>query len=294
MIKLEGISKSLGNTIVLRDVNLEIKDNTVFGLVGVNGAGKSTLLRLMAGIYDKDNGSILYDGKEVYENEEVKKDIFLISDDVYYPLNATINSLRAFYASIYPLDEKMFAKYLNIFNLDPTKEIRNFSKGMKRQAFILLALAIKPKYLLLDEAFDGLDPLMRLTFKQAISDLLLDENITVIISSHNLRELEDICDSYGIIFDHTIHASGDIQDSKMKICKVQMAIANFDKELLKPLHMIKCSQNGQVYNMIFKNDKEEVLKYLSAFEPIFIEALNVSFEELFIYEMYERGYIHEW
>ncbi len=199
MIKIENLTKNLGENKVLEGLDLIINDGDIFGLVGINGAGKSTLLRTISGVYEAESGSITYDGKDVFENPEVKKDIFFLSDNPYYPNNSSINNIIDFYKSFYDIDVERFNKIINKFKLDTKKTINNFSKGMKRQLFIALAIAIGPKYLFLDEAFDGLDPLARLIFKRELSELIEEKKITVIISSHSLRELEDICDKYGLL-----------------------------------------------------------------------------------------------
>ena len=245
MIEIKGVTKALGNNLVLDEVNLSIEEGKVFGLVGVNGAGKSTLLRCLAGIYKPESGEVVINGKQVYENPHVKQDIVLINDDPYYPLNATVDDIKNLYASFYALDEKRYETYVSLFKLDRKKVINNFSKGMKRQVFLIMALAISPKVLILDEAFDGLDPFVRLTFKRALTDLIEEKNITVIISSHNLRELEDICDSFGILENHHIVTSGDIQEGKDNIHKMQLVFKdNVTKDMLTNLDIIHFDQVG--------------------------------------------------
>ena len=170
MLKIENVTKKLGTQVVLDNCSLEIKDGSVFGLIGPNGAGKSTLLRCIADIYKCDSGTITVDGESIVENEYQKQNLLLMSDDPYYHYNATLAQMVEFYKVFYPqFDDEIYRKYLNIFKLNENKVMNNFSKGMKRQAFILIALAISPKLLLLDESFDGLDPMMRLLFKRAIS-----------------------------------------------------------------------------------------------------------------------------
>lgn len=199
MIEIKDVMKSFENKNVLNHLNVTISSGSIFGLIGPNGAGKSTLLYLLNGISKCDEGSILFDGKDVYENPDVKKDILFISDDPYYFHFATIDEMKDFYLTFYPqFNLETYQHYVDLFRLPQNKPLKDYSKGMKRQAMFALALAIAPKYLLLDEAFDGLDPVMRLAFKKAINQII-DENMTVIISSHNLRELEDICDSFGIL-----------------------------------------------------------------------------------------------
>ena len=291
MLKIENISKKLGNKIVLDNLSLTINDGSVFGLVGINGAGKSTLLRCIAGIYECDNGSITIDDNHVYENELIKKDIFFVSDDPYYPINATIIDLKNFYKSFYEFDEEIYSKYLDLFKLKENVIIHTFSKGMKRQVFILMALAISPKLLILDEAFDGLDPFVRLTFKKSLIELIENKNITVIISSHNLRELEDICDGFAILENHQICTSGDIMESKDNVHKIQLAFSDeIEQSVFDGLDILSIKQTSRVYSIVVKGDIEHVTNYLNELKPILLEVLSVSFEELFLFEMQARGY----
>ena len=291
MIEIKGVTKALGNNLVLDEVNLSIEEGKVFGLVGVNGAGKSTLLRCLAGIYKPESGEVVINGKQVYENPHVKQDIVLINDDPYYPLNATVDDIKNLYASFYALDEKRYETYVSLFKLDRKKVINNFSKGMKRQVFLIMALAISPKVLILDEAFDGLDPFVRLTFKRALTDLIEEKNITVIISSHNLRELEDICDSFGILENHHIVTSGDIQEGKDNIHKMQFVFKdNVTKDMLTNLDIIHFDQVGRVMSLVVKGNIDEIKAELNQYHPLLMEVLAISFEEMFIYEMEERGY----
>ena len=199
MISITNLCKSFGPKVVLANLNLQINDGQVLGLVGINGAGKSTLLRTLCGVYKADVGEILVDGKPSYENEQVKKDFFFLPDEPFYDQNSTPASILALYCSQYDVDKDKYHEYLEHFKINPKEKLNKFSKGMKRQTFISLALAIHPKYLVLDEAFDGLDPLARLMFKRELIDMISDYHSTVIISSHSLRELEDICDSFAII-----------------------------------------------------------------------------------------------
>lgn len=292
MIEIKGVTKVLGNKKVLDTINLTIEDGKVFGLVGVNGAGKSTLLRCLSGVYNTDSGEILIDGKPVYENPEVKKDIVLINDDPYYGMNHTIEDIKDLYQSFYAFDNEKYEKFLNLFKLDPKKSINDFSKGMKRQVFILMALAIAPKILILDEAFDGLDPFVRLTFKRALTDLIEANDVTVIISSHNLRELEDICDSFGILENHTIATSGDIQSSKDTIHKIQLAFnEDITKDDLSMLDIIHFEKIGKVITLVCKGNIDDIKTSLNAMNPLLMETIAISFEELFIYEMERRGYV---
>lgn len=292
MIKLRSLTKKFGSSLVLGDINVEIPTGSVYGLIGPNGAGKSTLLRIMSGVMKPDIGCVLIDDERVYDNPEVKKDILLISDDPFFFFQATIKDMKEFYKTWYPdFDDEIYDKFLKIFALDENKPMKNFSKGMKRQSFIVLALAIAPKYLFLDEAFDGLDPIMRLTFKRAITKMIEEKEMTIIISSHNLRELEDICDSFGILENGVISTSGDIEETKDNIHKIQLA---FKKEMskadFKDLDLLAIKIQSRVVNIVAKGNIEKIKNYLNTMDPLMMEVLNVNLEEVFIYEMERKGY----
>ena len=292
MIEIKNLSKSYDNvTDVLKNLNITIPDATVFGLVGINGAGKSTLLRLIAGVLQKGKGQVCVDGEEVYENEIVKQGIFFLPDDPFYTSNVTADGLAEMYKSLYPFQEETFEAYLQKFSLDKKKPIRNFSKGMKRQVFVALALAIAPKYLLLDEAFDGLDPLARMVFKKGLVQLVEERGTTVVISSHSLRELEDVCDSYGILDHGMITCSGDLASDLTKLHKFQAA---FDGELTKEALGFECmsfSKVGKVVHLIAKGETDDLIAKIQALNPLFVEEIEVDFEELFIAEVEARGYL---
>ena len=276
MLKIENVTKKLGTQVVLDNCSLEIKDGSVFGLIGPNGAGKSTLLRCIADIYKCDSGTITVDGESIVENEYQKQNLLLMSDDPYYHYNATL--------------AQIYRKYLNIFKLNENKVMNNFSKGMKRQAFILIALAISPKLLLLDESFDGLDPMMRLLFKRAISECIEKKNMTIIISSHNLRELEDICDSFGILDDHKITTSGMLDETKENIHKIQLAFSiEKQRSDFSDLDILHYSQTSRVITMVVKGDLNKIEGIINAQHPLMMDVLNVNLEEIFIYEMEKKG-----
>ena len=270
MIEIKNINKSFSDKKVLSNINLIIPTGKVFGLIGINGAGKSTLLRLISGVYKADSGLILVNDEEVFENENAKKDLFFLPDEPYYGLNTTPNSLKDIYKAFYNLDIKTYLNYIDLFKLPLNKPMNKFSKGMKRQVFISLALSIKPKYLLLDEAFDGLDPLARLTFKRALIDLIDEKQTTIIISSHSLRELEDICDSYALLDNQTISSSGDIQESLTKYHKYQIAFNTIIRKDSFDLDFISYTQDGRVIKVVVKEDYEEFCNKINPFSLCFI------------------------
>ncbi len=292
MIEIKNLTKSYdGKVDVLKNVTLTIPEGSVFGLVGINGAGKSTLLRLIAGVLQKGGGQVCVDGEEVYENEYIKGQIFFLPDDPFYTSNVTAEGLADMYRSVYAFENAVFLEYLEKFKLSAKTPIRNFSKGMKRQVFVSIALAIAPRYLLLDEAFDGLDPLARMVFKKGLINLVETRGTTVVISSHSLRELEDVCDSYGILDHGDITSSGDLAEDLTKLHKFQAA---FEMPITKedlPFECMTFSATGRVVRLIARGEKEELVRLLQQLNPLFVEEIEVDFEELFIAEVDARGYL---
>ena len=294
MLKIENVYKNFGTTEVLKGLNLAVQEGSVFGLVGVNGAGKSTLLRLISGVYEADQGTVSFNDHDTFRDPNIRQSISFVSDEPYYPIGATIASMKNFYASLYQFDEAAFRKYCEIFGLNPSMRILNLSKGMKRRTALLFALCTHPKLLLLDEAYDGLEPIARLHFKQILADLVEDEKLTVIISSHNLRELEDICDSYGILEDGVMLTYGDLIASRENINKYQAAFAgNVPADVFKDLDVLHLEIEGRVVKAVIRGSQSEVQKKIEALKPVLIDVLPVSFEELFIYEVEKKGEHHE-
>lgn len=291
MIEIRHLSHTLGKNIILDDVNLTIPDSTVMGLVGINGAGKTTLLRLMSGVYLPDKGKIFYDGDREPCDEKTRQDIFFLPDDPYYTMNATGKSMREMYKIFYPrFDDTVYWRFLEEYGLDEKKPIRNFSKGMRRQLYIAIALAARPKYLLLDEAFDGLDPLARKSFREAINKYVDEEDTTVIISSHSLRELEDFCDMYALIDAKTVSSSGDIADRVSRLCKFQLAfIGDIPEAALRALPSVSLDIQGRFVRIIMEGDRDECAARLNALSPAVIDEMPMNFEEAFIHEVDRKG-----
>ena len=288
MIEIQGLKKSYGTKLVLDGVHLTVPDGAKFGLVGINGAGKSTLLRLIADVLRPDEGSILLDGECVTGNAKKREELFFLPDDPYYASGTTIAKLIDLYRTFYPFDRALFDKYASIFGLQLLTPIRNFSKGMKRQAFAALALACRPRYLLLDEAFDGLDPLARLELKRG---LIEQEECTVLISSHSLRELEDICSGFALLDGGTIADAGDIHDALGKVHKFQFALEREVRREDIPFECLSFEAEGRVAKIIVRGEPEYILRMLEALHPLFVEEIAVDFEELFLCEVQKRGYM---
>ncbi len=284
MIEVKGVKKRFGKTEVLKDVSFAVPDGSVFGMVGVNGAGKSTLLRLMSGVLRADAGEVLCDGEPVFENIAAKRELFFLADEPYYAPGTTGRQLAALYKAFYAgFDENVFESRCTLFSLDSSAPIRNFSKGMKRQIFLSLALACRPKYLLLDEAFDGLDPNARLEFKRALIDIG-SSGTTTIIASHSLRELTDICTDFALIGGGEVRRGGNLDDNLSAVHKFQAA---FPREIERgelPFPCIKFEREGRVVQFIARGDAEEILRGISALQPLFAEEVPVDFEEFFLVE----------
>jgi len=290
MIEISSMSHSLGKKTVLRDINLTVSDNTILGIVGINGAGKSTLLRLLAGVYLPDAGSIKYDGNSPAD-AETRKDIFFLPDDPYHTATTTPNTLFNFYKCFYPsIDRETYDRLLGEYKIDKSGKLRNFSKGMRRQVFIALALAIKPKYLLLDEAFDGLDPLSRKLFKDAIISLVEEEKTTVLISSHSLRELEDFCDKFILIDSNVIKNQGDIAEHVGRLCKFELAFTeSISEDLFKSLPVVSLTVKNRFVQIVLEGESDEMRAKLESFSPVVMDEMPLDFEEAFIHDVKKEG-----
>lgn len=289
MIELLHVNKCLGKKHVIKDLDLTIEDGVIFGLIGPNGAGKSTLLRLLAGIYQCDGGSIKLDGERIYNNAQRKRDILFVSDEPFQFFHATLQDMKEFYKTWYTLDEAVYHSYLELFHLDEHKPIANFSKGMKRQAFIILGLAIAPRYLLLDEAFDGLDPLMRRHFKQAIAERISEKKMTVIISSHDMMEMQDLCDHFAMLEEGTLTTGGAMEDTLKELHRIQMALKEeVSKDVFQALDIVSMDIRSKVVNLYVRGEVEKITAYLQTLEPLMMEVLPVNLEELFIQEVLHR------
>ena len=292
MIEAVNLSKSFENIKALDNINAGIKENSVFGLIGTNGAGKSTFLKILAGILKPESGTISVDGETVFENIKSKEKLFYISDDQYFFANTTGKELIKFYSAIYKdFDTKKCEKLLKALDLDLNRKVNTFSKGMKKQLCVALGVSAGTKYLLCDETFDGLDPVMRQVVKSLFAKEMEDRGLTPIIASHNLRELEDICDHVGILHKGGILLSKDVADMKLNIHKVQCVFApEFTIDRLSSLDIMQVKHNGRVYTLTIKGDEEEVRGKIEGFNPVFYEMLGLSLEEIFISETEVCGY----
>lgn len=293
MIEIKNLTKSFNDDkIVLENLNCTIKDNAIYGLVGANGAGKSTLLRLITSIYKSDSGSILIDDKEAFDNEEIKQDIVFVPDDLYFYSNYTLMDMAEYYKSLYQsFDMNYLINHANTLKLNINAKLSSYSKGMKRQCALLCALATKAKYMLFDETFDGLDPVIRKYFKSLLADLMVDNKRTIIMTSHNLRELEDICDNLGLLYKGSILFESDIDTIKTNMFKVQVSLkSDFNKSTFKGLKVLSYKKIGSVATLIINDDKKDSRVVLEKLRPLILDYLPLTLEEVFIYQMEALGY----
>lgn len=294
MIEIKGLTKKFDNKfIALDNADLTIPTGTAFGLLGSNGAGKSTILRLISGIYKQEEGTIKIDGEDVFDNVSVKERVFFIDDETVQFSKYTLKSLKDFYKGYYPnFSEELFEKLRAQVNLPMDKRIDRFSKGMKRQAIVIVGLACKTDYLLLDEAFDGLDPTMRIIVKNMLVDAMLDRNLTAIISSHNLKEINEVCDTVALLHKGKILFNRDLDSVKGNIHKVQAAFAvDYNgKEDFEGLNVLHYERTGSVCYLIIKGSEEEIRENLAVKKPLVLDIVPLSLEEIFIYEMEGLGY----
>ena len=292
MIEMKGISKKFDQIQAVSKVSGEIREGSVFGLVGTNGAGKSTCLRMMSGILKADEGEVLVDGQDIYENEEMKREIFFISDDQYYFPNSTPKEMMEYYRMFYPcFDEKRFAELAKKVGLEMGRRINTFSKGMKKQVSVLLGVCANTKYLLCDETFDGLDPVMRQAVKSIFALEIMNRNFTPVIASHNLRELEDICDHVGLLHKGGILLSKDLEEMKSNIQKLQCVVAEEEKmSLLQELDILQMEQRGSLLTLTVRGEREKIEAVLRGKNPVFYEILPLTLEEIFISETEVVGY----
>lgn len=293
MISLSHVSKKFGSYYAVNDISVDIQENQVFGLIGTNGAGKSTALRMIAGVYQPDTGKVTVDDNIVYDNPKAKELLFFIPDEPYFFNGATAADMEKYYRKIYKnFSSDLFYSQLQNFGLESKRKIATYSKGMKKQLAILLGIYSNTKYLLCDETFDGLDPVMRQGVKSIFASQMERRGLTPIIASHNLRELEDICDHVGLMHQGGVLLSKDMEDMKTTIQKVQCV---FKEEtelegLQKELDIIKVEKRGMLYTFTVRATREEVLSRFEKRDTVFFEVLPLSLEEMFISETEVVGY----
>ena len=292
MIDVKGLTKRFGTVTALDNISFQVDSGSIFGLVGSNGAGKSTFLRTAAGIYRPDAGSVLIDGGEPFENLSVKENVCFISDYPFFPRTATLLDMADLFSHTYPhWDKERFSYLCSCFPLDTKQRILNMSKGMQRQAAILCALGARPTHLLLDEIIDGLDPVMRQLLKRILSGEVSDRGMTVVIASHNLRELEDICDHVGLFHRGGVIFDRELDDLKLGISRVQAVFRPMpDRSVFDRFNLVTLRTQGSLVDFVARGSQEEILAKLSELNPTFSELLPLTLEEVFISEMEAAGY----
>lgn len=293
MIELYNVTKSYDRTVAVDSMSVTMKENTVFGLIGTNGAGKSTVLRMIAGVLRPDSGTVAVDNMPVYDNVNAKKEMFFIADEPYFFANANAWTMERYYSGIYEnFKREEFYQYLESFGLNKDRKIRTYSKGMKKQLALLLGICAHTKYLLCDETFDGLDPVMRQGIKSLFAKEMDEHGLTPIIASHNLRELEDICDHVGLLHRGGVLLSKDLEDMKCNIQKVQCVFASSEDEVkaLKGLDIVKREQRGSLRTYTVRATREDIISFFATLNTVFFEALPLSLEEIFISETEVAGY----
>lgn len=290
MIEVKNVTKTFDGFKALDGLTLTVPTGAIYGLVGPNGSGKSTILRNIMGIYRPDSGSITIDGEPVYENEEIKGKIAYIPDDIFYFLQSGIKDMMKFYKGIYPnFSMERYEKLKEVFNLDEKMPIRRMSKGMQKQAAFWLSMCLCPEILILDEPVDGLDPVMRRQIWSIIMADIAEHGTTVLVSSHNLRELEDVCDHVGIIDHGKMLLERSLSELQENIVKVQIAFNDGDT-VPEGLNILHTASTGRLQTLIIRGEQSAVSAALSAANPLFMDILPLTLEEIFIYELGGANY----
>ncbi|TYR80691.1 ABC transporter ATP-binding protein [Priestia megaterium] len=294
MIEITGLCKEFEGEDMeaLKQVTLHVKKGSIYGLLGSNGAGKTTLLKTIAGIYKQDQGQVLIDEQPVFENTELKKRIIFLPDALYFFPQSTIKQLANFYRSVYPTwDEERFQKLHEAFPIELHKKVHRMSKGMQRQVAFWLALSAMPDVLILDEPLDGLDPVMRRKIKNLLVQDVAERQMTILISSHNLREVEDLCDHVGILHQGQLLIEKELDDLKSDVHKIQVA---FDRDVplafYEDLEILYEEQRGSVQLCIVRGKQDKLVSRIRSYKPLIFDILPLTLEEIFIYEMGDVGY----
>ena len=286
MLQIANVTKTFGTVKALDDLSMSVPQGCVYGLVGPNGAGKSTAIRLLTGIYRPDSGTVTLEGMPVYENPVSKERIGYIPDDIFYFPSASMDEMRSFYRGIYPkFDNALYERLFEVFKLPRKGSIRRFSKGMQKQAAFHLSLCTRPEVLILDEPVDGLDPVMRRQVMSLILSDVAENGTTVLISSHNLRELEDVCDHVGIMNQGQMLLEKSLADMQGSTVKLQMV-----GDAPEGLQILHESQTGRLKTLVVRGSAEEVSQKVSTTNPVYFDVLPLSLEEIFIYELGGAAY----
>lgn len=287
MLEVQALRKRFEQTCALNNLSMHIPKGSVCGLVGPNGAGKSTLLRCMSGVCRPDSGTVLLEGAPVWENPESKRRIAYVPDDLYYFVSASLRDMARFYQGFYPrFDRELFYKLGEIFPIDPDAPIRRLSKGMQKQAFFWLALSLRPEVLLLDEPVDGLDPVMRRQLWQLILEEMERRGVTVVVSSHNLRELEDVCDRVCILSRGELLLERSLNELQEDFVKLQLVFREGEPpDAMRQLPVLHHSITGKIHTYILRTGQRQAAQAVEALVPVFYDILPLTLEEIFIYEL---------
>ena len=295
MIQVKNLSKSFDGFKALDGLNINVEKGSVYGLVGPNGAGKTTVIKHIDGVYKQDGGEVLINGEAVYENTEIKQKMAVISDDLFFYPTYTIADTAKFYAGIYKnWNRARFESLKKIFKIDTKRRVRKLSKGMQKQVAFWLALCTMPEVMILDEPVDGLDPVMRRSVWKLMLQDVAERGTTVLVSSHNLRELEDVCDHVGIMHKGKLVLEKSLDDVKGNVHKVQVAFEDGLPNILKDsLDILHTEQFGSVSLLIVRGNAEDIIKNIKYAKPLICDVLPLTLEEVFIYELGGRGYEFE-
>ncbi len=292
MMDLKGVTLQFDDFTALDNINLHIEKGSAFGLLGSNGAGKSTVLRLLSGVYKAKSGNVLVDGEEVFDNVNAKKKIFFINDETVQFGGMTLKELKEFYKGYYEsFSGELFDSLNDVIKLPVNKKMDKFSKGMKRQAIVITGIAAQTDYLLLDEAFDGLDPTMRIIVKRMLVDAMIDRKLTTVISSHNLKEINEVCDSAALLHQGKILFNRDLDSIKGNVHKIQAAFkGEMTKENFTDMEVLHFERRQSITYMIVKGDLEFIKNNINEKKPDILDIIPLTLEEIFIYEMEGMGY----
>ena len=281
MLEMRNVTKLFGNFVALNDLSMTVPQGAVYGLVGPNGAGKSTAIRHLTGVYRPDCGKITMDGAPIYENTALKERIGYIPDEIFFFPSASLEEMRKFYRDMYPnFDDKLFEDLYDVFKLPRKGQMRRFSKGMQKQAAFHLTICTRPDVLILDEPVDGLDPVMRRQVWNLILSDVAQRGTTVLVSSHNLRELEDMCDQVGIMDSGKMLLERSLADMQGNTLKLQMV-----GDVPEGLEILHESHTGRLKTLVVRGTQEAVEAKIQAANPTFYDLLPLSLEEIFIYEL---------
>ncbi|MCR4567778.1 MAG: ABC transporter ATP-binding protein [Pseudobutyrivibrio sp.] len=293
MIEVKNVTKKFGDFIALDDFSMHVERGAIYGLVGPNGAGKTTLIRHLCGVFKQDAGEVLIDGQNVFENAALKQKMTIIPDDIFYFIQSNTKDLMKFYKDMYPsFDEAYFNKIASCFpTIDMKKVVRSLSKGMQKQVAFMLAIAARPELMILDEPVDGLDPVMRRQIWSLIMADVAENGLTVLVSSHNLRELEDVCDHVGIMNNGKLLIERSLDDLQTSVTKIQIAFDNDEMpKLPSDIEVLRKISNGRVHTLIVKGEPHVAEREIAKLNPILMDVLPLTLEEIFIYELGGENY----